>query len=106
MNRYNVRITDRALADMQWIYDYIAEVLLVPDTAMGQYNRIANAIESPDHVPERCRLFESEPEHSLGIRLLLVDNYAVIYTVDESNVTILRVLYSASDIIARLRDGD
>jgi toxin ParE1/3/4 len=106
MNPYNVQITDRALADMQEIYDYIAVTLLAPETAMGQYNRIADAIESLDHVPGRCRLFECEPERSLGIRLLPVDNYAVIYTVDESNVTILRVLYSASDVITRLRDGE
>jgi plasmid stabilization system protein ParE len=60
MNPYSVQIADRALADMQEIYDYIAGTLLAPETAMGQYNRIADAIESLDHVPGRCRLFECE----------------------------------------------
>ena len=33
---------------MESIYEYIAEELLAPDTAMGQYNRIADAIETLD----------------------------------------------------------
>ena len=106
MNRYYVQITDQALTDMQCIYDYIAETLLVPETAMDQYNRIADAVETLEYYPERHRLFACEPEHSLGIHVMPVDNYSVIYKFDEPNVTILRVLYSASDIITRLRNGD
>ena len=106
MNQYYVKITDRALSDMQYIYDYIADTLLVPETAMNQYNRIADAVETLGYYPERHCLFACEPEHSLGIHIMPVDNYAVIYKLDESNVTILRVLYSASDIVTRLRNGD
>ena len=46
MNQYNVKITGKALEDMERIYNYIALDLLVPDTATGQYSRIADAIES------------------------------------------------------------
>lgn len=53
--------------------------------------------------PLRNRLFESQPERDIGMRKLLVDNYSVIYVVDEEAVTVLRVLYSSSDIIARLK---
>lgn len=105
MKKYRVRITGRALADMEEIYDYIASCLQSPDTAMGQYDRIAAAIESLDTFPERCKLFDSEPEHSHGMRQLLVDNYSAVYVVDEVEVTVLRVLYSSSDISARLREG-
>ena len=45
MKQYVVRITDRALADMEEIYHYIAIQLQAPENAMGQYNRIAEAIE-------------------------------------------------------------
>ncbi len=44
MKRYQVQITDKALSDMEEIYDYIAKKLQAPDAAIGQYNRIANAI--------------------------------------------------------------
>lgn len=104
MKQYRVKVTDRVLADMEAVYHYIAEELLVPDTALNQYNRIAEAVESLDTFPERCMLLESEPEHSLGMRRLLVDHYSVIYTAGETEVTVLRVLYSSSDLSARLRE--
>ena len=104
MSRYQIRITDKALADMAAIYEYIAENLLAPETALKQYNRIAEGIESLDEFPNRCQLFESLPERDMGFRQLLVDNYSVIYVVEDDCVTVLRVLYSSSDIIARLQN--
>ncbi len=41
MKQYRVKITGKALADMEEIYDYIASNLQSPDTAMKQYDRIA-----------------------------------------------------------------
>lgn len=103
MKKYDVKITSRALADMEAIYNYIADVLQAPDTALAQYNRIAEAIESLQAFPNRCKLFDSQPEHDMGLRQLIVDNYSAIYVVSENTVTVLRVLYSASDISARLQ---
>ena len=40
MKQYDVKISRMALSDMEQIYNYIADRLLEPDTAMGQYNRI------------------------------------------------------------------
>lgn len=103
MRNYRVKITGKALDDMEAIYNYIASNLQSPETAMRQYDRIAAAIESLDTFPERCRLFESEPECSHGLRQLLVDNYSAVYVVGDVEVTVLRVLFSSSDISARLR---
>ena len=65
MKRYIVQITDNALADMEEIYDYIAIRLQAPENALGQYNRIADAIEKLDVFPERVGVMESEPEHAI-----------------------------------------
>lgn len=102
MAKYEVKITDEALCDMESIYDYIAQELQVPDIAMNQYNRIAEAILSLDEFPERYELFELEPERTMGIRRMIVDNYLVCYIVDEKAVTVTDVLYGASDIHNRL----
>lgn len=67
MKHYQVKITDKAFSDMEAVYDYIAVELQAPDTAMKQYDRIADAIESLDTFPERCKLFDPEPEHGLGM---------------------------------------
>ena len=103
MKQYDVKISRMALSDMEQIYSYIADRLLESDTAMRQYDRIAEAIQSLNILPERCALVESEPERTQGLRQMLVDNYSVFYIVSEDAVSVARVLYSASDLVRRLR---
>lgn len=55
---------------MNAIYEYIAESLQAPDTALKQYDRIADGIESLNGFPKRCKLFESQPERDLGFKRL------------------------------------
>ncbi len=62
---------------------------------MGQYNRIADAILTLDTYPDRFGLFECEPEHSMGIHRMIVDNYLVCYVVDLGVFTVTDVLYGA-----------
>lgn len=103
MKQYKVEITREALQDMEDIYNYIAIDLLAPENAMGQYNRIADEILTLDTFPERFRIMESEPEKSMELRRMLVDNYSIFYTIREDKVIVTDVLYTASDIEARLR---
>ncbi len=102
MKRYTVKITDRALADMEEIYNYIANQLQASENAMGQYNRIAEAIEGLNVFPERVRLMESDLERTMGLRRLVVDNYSAFYVIENEDVIVTRVLYSVSDISKRL----
>jgi len=104
MKRYEVIITDKAYEDMETIYSYIAETLLSPETAAGQYDRIANTILTLEEMPKRIRLMDSEPEHSQGIRPLVVDNYTIFYVIRNELVVVARVLYSASDVSTRLSE--
>lgn len=78
MKQYVVRITDRALADMEEIYNYIAIQLKAPENAMGQYNRIAEAIEGLNVFPERVKLVESELERIMGLRQLVTCKESVV----------------------------
>lgn len=104
MTQYTVEITDEALADMEQLYQYIALNLQSPENAMGQYNRIADAILKLDMLPDCFRIMDSESEHANGIRRMLVDNYSVFYVIQGEKVTVTDVLYSASDIEKRLKD--
>lgn len=106
MKQYVVRITDRALADMEEIYNYIAIQLQAPENAMGQYNRIAEAIEGLNVFPERVKLVESEPERIMGLRQLVIDNYSVFYVIEDTDVIVTRVLYTAMDISRRLPEDN
>ena len=101
MKQYKVEITQEALTDMEQLYNHIAYVLLSPENAMGQYNRIADAILQLDQMPERFRIIDSTLEHSKELRRMLVDNYSVFYVI--KRVVVTNVLYTASDIVWRLK---
>ncbi len=105
MKQYRIQITDKALTDMEEIHKYIAEQLQAPEAAMGQYNRIADAIESLDTFPERVKLMETEKERVLGLRQMFVDNFCVFFHIRDKRVIITNVLYGASDITKRLHDS-
>ncbi|GBF33739.1 hypothetical protein DCCM_2849 [Desulfocucumis palustris] len=105
MKQYKIQITYIAISDMEEIYYYIAEQLQAPETAMEQYNRIADAIETLDTYPERVKLMETEEERALELRQMPVDNFSVFFHIREDRVIITNVLYSASDIAKRLRDS-
>ena len=104
MEKDQVQITEEALSDMEDIYHYIAEKLNSPDNALRQYNRIADEILTLDIFPERYCTVDFEPEHSAGLRRMLVDNYSVFYVLRGDRVIVTNVLYSASDIELRLKE--
>ena len=80
MGKRIVEITQTALDDMEGIYDYIA-FFWQRRNAMGQYDRIADAILTLESNPERCPVFEVDPD----------------------KVTVTDVLYGASNVHARLK---
>ena len=48
---------------------------------------------------------KSEPEHTMGLRQLSIDNFSVFYAIEGDKVIVTRVLYSASDISKRLSES-
>lgn len=102
MRRYNVVISEKALKDMEKIFEYISYDLQSPIAARRQYNRIADAITSLDMFPERFPEYEDNMGRFSGMRRMTVDNYIVFYTVERQTVKVVAVLFSMSDISARL----
>lgn len=100
MKRYTVQMTQAAITDLETIYAYITDVLLSPDIANQQCARILEKINSLAVFPNRNRTLYLKgkfPYHQMQI-----DNYTVFYSVSDEKVTVFRILYSASDLTARL----
>ena len=97
---YNVVYSPQALNDLKDIYAYIAQELLVPDTAKGQVNRIRRVIRALDFMPSRNALVDWEPWKSMGMHKVPVDNFVVFYTVDSDSMTVsvIRIVYGGRDI--------
>lgn len=96
METYRIIIERTAQADLEEILDYIALVLHEPRTAERIYNSLKAEILSLAELPFRYPLLRDEAYRPLGVRRILIENYAAFYTVDESvrTVHIIRVLYN------------
>ena len=100
MKKWQVTISEPAEADLDEIYTYITETLLEPVTAWHQIARIREAVLGLDEMPERGSLLPDEPWRSRGLRRLLVDNYTIIYEIQETadTVVVIAILYSRRNL--------
>ena len=100
MDSYKVGYSVDALDDLREIYSYIANELLVPETASAQLGCIRKEVRSLDFMPARYALAHWEPWHSMQMHQLPVDNFNVYYLVDdkERTVTVARIFYGGQDI--------
>lgn len=101
---YTIKVTNQADYDIRNIYEYIAYELQSPENASGQLDRIEKCIMSLDYMPERYRFYDREPRKSRGLHIVPVDNYCVLYIVDNGDMTvsIMRVMYGGRDIDVQL----
>ncbi len=101
---YEVIITGQADTDLRGIYEHIAFMLLSPDNAAGQLDRLEERITGLRNFPEKFRLYEKEPWHGRGLRVMPVDNYLVFYFPDREAgiVTVTRVMYAGREIDSQL----
>lgn len=104
--KYQILYTDSARQDLKNIYRYISDSLVESEIATKLTEKIMKAIRTLDEMPQRYRLFDEEPWHSRGLRILPVNNYLIFYLSDEekSVVTILRIIYGGRDISKQLSE--
>lgn len=97
---YKVGYSVDALDDLREIYAYIANELLVPETAVAQLGRIRREVRSLDFMPARYALVSWEPWHSMEMHQLTIDNFIAYYLVDDEKkvVTVVRIFYGGRDI--------
>lgn len=103
---WNVVYSAEARLDLRNICKYIANELLVPETAMGQTKKIMKEIRSLNEMPMRHRLYDDEPWRSQGVRCFPVDSYLVFYLPNETKntVSIIRIMYGGRDIRKQLSE--
>ena len=105
--KYSICYSDEAMDDLRSIFIHIAYDLQSRDNAEGQINRIRTAIKGLNKFPKANPLMPYEPWKSIGMHRLDVDNYAVLYLVDDDHmrVEIVRIPYGAMDINRILEEG-
>lgn len=104
MNSYEIIMTPDATTDLVELRDYVADVLLVPDTALSYIRAIREEISKLSEMPGRIKPVDDEPWHSRGIREIMAKNFYVYYRIDEETkrVYIMNVIYNKRDQLRQL----
>ena len=78
MPDYRIIITPDAICDLTELRDYIAYVLLAPDTALAYIQTIRREIGGLARMPARHKCVDQEPWHSRGVRKIIVKNFLCV----------------------------
>mgnify|MGYP000171076060 CR=1 FL=1 len=97
---YKIVLTPDAQNDLNDIFKYIAFDLQSFQNATSQLDRIEKAVKSLEQLPSRFRLCDKEPWKSRNLRVMPVDNYIVLYIVDNNKniVTVVHIMYGGRNI--------
>ena len=100
LNKYKVKLNPRAIREIESIYKYIANEKLDPENARGQINRIKKSIMNLDTFPQSHQERNEGRYAKRGYRQLLIDNYIVIFRIDEGNkiVYVVTVQYQGRNL--------
>lgn len=102
MKLHSVRITLDAQEDMQRIYDGVLQLTQSPRIAMRQYDMIAEKIGELVLFPERTAKIVLDEGGEFALHRVIVGKYTVFYYVTDCEVIVTNVLYSSSDLVAKL----
>ncbi|MGM9641417.1 MAG: type II toxin-antitoxin system RelE/ParE family toxin [Faecousia sp.] len=98
MDKYSVKLLSRALHDLDGIYTYIANRLQEPETALRMVEKLETQILSLETMSYRCPERRTGAYVGKGYRQLFVQNYTVIFRIDQEQkqVIVVTVRYSRS----------
>ena len=104
MEPFEIIITPDAEADLMELRNYIAYVLLAPDTALSYIWEIRKEISALSEIPGRIKPVDEEPWHSRGLRKIMAKNFYIYFRIDEAanRVYILNVIYDQRDQLKQM----
>ncbi len=99
MDKYHVKILERAIKNIDEIYLYITNELLEPNIAENKINEFEKAILSLEEMPYRFSTRKTGKFANQGYRQLFVGNFTVVFRInrDKKEVLVVTVKYSKSE---------
>jgi len=93
INNYIIKPSPSFEKEFNKIYKHIAFKLKEPITANNFYNKIIKEIHSLQHFPERYMKISSYKNKNKNLRRLIVNQYIIIYEVDNNTRTSFHFTY-------------
>jgi toxin ParE1/3/4 len=103
---HKIRINPVAQQDLLDIRDYITSELDSPNAAVNVISKIIESYEKLKEFPLLSMELSSKIDVVIDYRYLISGNYIVFYKIDDSYVSIYRILYARRDYIKILLEED
>ena len=100
MDKYKIKISPRAIRELDSIYEYIANEKEASENAKGQFDKIKKAILNLDTFPQSHQERNEGRYAGRGYRQLLIDNYIAIFRIDEADkiVYVVTIQYQGRNL--------
>ncbi|MCQ2362503.1 MAG: hypothetical protein MJ048_05660 [Acidaminococcaceae bacterium] len=102
MDKYVVKITEDAYADMECIYDGILRLTQSKKIAMQQYDLLVEAIMSLQNFPYATKALEIVDFEDYPLRRMVVNKYSVVLIIKGHEVIVTNVIYSSGKFMSKL----
>ncbi len=101
---WKIQYSETARNNLRELTVYIRDVLCAPVSSKKITKKILSSIKNLENFPEKYKLYQEEPWKSQGIRYFHVDNYIVIYSINQNSgiIYIHLILYGGMDISNQL----
>lgn len=80
---YKVKTSPEAKQKIKGYIRYIADERQAPETAVRVFRRILATVKSLSRLPHRCSLAPENKMASEEIRVLIVDSFLLLYTIND-----------------------
>ena len=98
---YEIEFTEDCREEIDEIYEYISEKLVAENSAKKLMRKMRDAIRDLSESPNLYMKIEKKDKLKREYRRIVIDNFVVLYTVDESNkkVYIAHMYYGRRDYL-------
>ena len=101
---FKIVFTNDCINEMDRIYNYIGNNLYSTKSEKKIMQKVEESIENLKYMPKSYGVIKRYPEIKLEYRRILINNYIIIYTVNEreNTVYIVHMYYGRSDYLNKI----
>ena len=96
---YNIKLSPKAIEDLQEIKSYIENDLQNPIAAKNTLNKIISTYEDLSIFPKSGIPVQKYVPFATDYRFVLANNYSIFYRISNEDILIIRILYSKRDFL-------
>lgn len=82
---YEIEFTEDCKYEITEIYEYISKKLVAENSAKKLMRKMRDSVMDLSEFPNLYMKIEKKDGHKREFRRMIIDNFVVLYTVDESN---------------------